>query len=160
MKLAKMQDALNDFTPVVCCYLSQANDSLAFALAVELAGGGCYFPEEVLKSRQNGWRNTTPITSGDALLIAIGHDLAVAEAKKGLTLVVRVRGEVAGLKVSGVVRSGSEATLNAGVLLVGVSRELSVRAKTGLTIIELQLVERADFAILSRASSSGLVWAR
>ncbi|KAK1506557.1 uncharacterized protein CCOS01_16416 [Colletotrichum costaricense] len=127
MKLAKMQDALNDFTPVVCCYLSQANDSLAFALAVELAGG---------------------------------HDLAVAEAKKGLTLVVRVRGEVAGLKVSGVVRSGSEATLNAGVLLVGVSRELSVRAKTGLTIIELQLVERADFAILSRASSSGLVWAR
>ncbi|KAK1485419.1 hypothetical protein CCUS01_15296 [Colletotrichum cuscutae] len=117
-----MQDALNDFTPVVCCYLSQANDSLAFALAVELAGGGCYFPEEVLKSRQNGWRKltmrsgphavlnaalagniTTSITSGDALLIAIGHDLAVAEAKKGLTLVVRVRGEVAGLKVSGVV---------------------------------------------------------
>ncbi|UQC76881.1 uncharacterized protein CLUP02_18396 [Colletotrichum lupini] len=59
-------------------------------------------PHTVLNAALAG-NSTTSITSGDALLIAIGHDLAVAEAKKGLTLVVRVGGEVAGLKVSGVV---------------------------------------------------------
>lgn len=47
--------------------------------------------------------STTSTTSGGALMIAVGHDLAVAEAKKGLKLVVRVGGEVAGLDISGFV---------------------------------------------------------